>query len=101
MTQRMARNATRDDLCDAVYKKVGLSRAQSTALVEQVLKEIMDCLERGETVKLASFGSFVVRQKGPRIGRNPATGKPYPIPPRRVIKFKPSPILRRRLASKK
>jgi integration host factor subunit alpha len=101
MTQRIFRNATRIDLCNAVYKKVGLSRAESTWLVEQVLKEITDCLERGETVKLASFGTFVVRQKGPRIGRNPATGKQYPISPRRVLLFKPSPILRQQLASKR
>jgi integration host factor subunit alpha len=89
----MAKNATRVDLCDAVYKKVGLSRAQSTALVELVLKEITDCLERGETVKLSSFGSFEVRHKGERLGRDPKTGKSYPIRARRVIRFKPSPII--------
>jgi integration host factor subunit alpha len=74
--------------------------AESTWLVEQVLKEIADCLERGETVKLASFGTFVVRQKGPQIGRNPKTGEKFFFP-RRVVKFKPSPILRQRLVSKK
>jgi integration host factor subunit alpha len=72
---------------------------ESTALVELVLKEITDCLERGETVKLASFGTFVVRQKGPRIGRNPKTGEEFFFP-RRVLLFKPSSILRQRLASK-
>jgi integration host factor subunit alpha len=96
----MAKNATRVDLCDTVYKKVGLSRGQSAVLVEQVLKEIADCLERGETVKLSSFGSFEVRHKGGRVGRDPRTGKPYPITPRRVIKFKPSAILKRQLVSK-
>jgi integration host factor subunit alpha len=100
MANRMSRNVTRVDLCDAVYRSVSLTRAESTALVELVLKEITDCLERGKTVKLASFGTFVVRQKGPRIGRNPGTGKPYPISPRRVLLFKPSSILRQRLASK-
>jgi integration host factor subunit alpha len=87
------------DLCDAVYKKVGLSRAESAALVELVLREIIACLERGETVKLSSFGSFEVRDKGPRIGRNPKTGKQFPITPRRVIRFKPSPILKQQLLS--
>lgn len=66
-------------------------------LVEMVLKEITDCLQRGETVKLSSFGSFVVRKKGQRIGRNPRTGKEVPISPRRVMVFNPSAILRQRL----
>jgi len=77
------KTVTRADLCEAVYQKVGLSRTESAALVELVLKEITDCLERGETVKLSSFGSFVVRKKGQRIGRNPKTGKEVPISPRR------------------
>jgi integration host factor subunit alpha len=95
----MAKNAIRIDLSNAVYKKVGLSRAESIALVELVLKEITDCLERGETVKLSSFGSFEVRDKGSRIGRNPKTGKKFPITPRRVIRFKPSAILRQHHAN--
>jgi len=90
---------TRADLCEAVYQKVGLSRTESAALVELVLKEITDCLERGETVKLSSFGSFVVRKKGQRIGRNPKTGKEVPISPRRVMVFKPSAILKQRINS--
>ena len=90
---------TRADLCEAVYRKVGLSRSESASLVELVLKEITDCLERGETVKLSSFGSFVVRKKGQLIGRNPKTGKEVPISPRRVMVFKPSAILRRRINS--
>jgi len=88
---------TRADLCEAVYQKVGLSRTESAALVELVLQEITDCLERGETVKLSSFGSFVVRKKGQRIGRNPKTGKEVPISPRRVMVFKPSAILKQRI----
>jgi integration host factor subunit alpha len=88
---------TRADLCEAVYKKVGLSRSESATLVELVFKEITDRLEVGETVKLSSFGSFVVRSKGPRMGRNPKTGKEVPIAPRRVMVFKPSAILRQRL----
>jgi integration host factor subunit alpha len=91
------KTVTRADLCEAVYQKVGLSRTESAALVELVLKEITDCLERGETVKLSSFGSFVVRKKGQRIGRNPKTGKEVPISPRRVMVFKPSAILKHRI----
>jgi integration host factor subunit alpha len=87
--------ATRTDLCEVVYQKVGLSRIECALLVELVLKEITDCLERGETVKLSSFGSFAVRKKGQRIGRNPKTGTEVPISPRRVMVFKPSAILKR------
>jgi integration host factor subunit alpha len=88
---------TRADLCEAIYKKVGLSRSQSAKLVELVLREITECLERGETVKLSAFGLFVVRKKGHRMGRNPKTGEEAPISPRRVVMFKPSAILKQRI----
>ncbi len=91
------RTVTRADLCEAVYQQVGLSRTESAGLVELVLKEIADCLVEGETVKLSSFGSFVVRDKGRRIGRNPKTGEEVPIEPRRVMVFKPSSILKNRI----
>ena len=91
------RTVTRADLCEAVYQKVGLSRTESAQLVERVLQEITDCLEKGETVKLSSFGSFIVRAKGQRIGRNPKTGEEVPISPRRVMVFKPSNILKARI----
>jgi integration host factor subunit alpha len=91
------KTVTRADLYQAIYQKVGLSRTQSAALVELVLKEITDCLERGETVKLSSFGLFVVRKKGQRIGRNPKTGEEALISPRRVIVFKPSEVLKKRI----
>jgi integration host factor subunit alpha len=94
---RIRKAITRVDLCGAVYQKVGLSRAESSALVELVLKEITDCLEKGETVKLSSFGSFVVRKKGLRIGRNPKTGTEVPISPRRVLVFKPSALLKQQI----
>jgi integration host factor subunit alpha len=94
---RIRKTIARVDLCAAVYQKVGLSRAESSAFVELVLKEITDCLKKGETVKLSSFGSFVVRKKGRRIGRNPKTGIEVPISPRRVIVFKPSAILKQRI----
>jgi integration host factor subunit alpha len=91
------RTVTRADLCEVVYQKVGLSRTESAALVEMVLSEMCDCLARGETVKLSSFGSFVVREKGERVGRNPKTGIEVPIDPRRVMVFKPSNVLRARI----
>jgi integration host factor subunit alpha len=91
------RTVTRADLCEAVYQRVGLSRTESAELVESVLAEICDCLERGETVKLSSFGSFVVREKGERVGRNPKTGVEVPIEPRRVMVFKPSNVLKARI----
>jgi integration host factor subunit alpha len=88
------RTLTRADLTDAVYRRVGLSRSESAALVESVLDEIRDAIVRGETVKLSSFGSFVVRSKGERVGRNPKTGVEVPITPRRVMVFKPSNTLK-------
>ena len=97
LTAMAAKTITRADLCEAVYQKVGLSRTESASLVELVLKEITDCLERGETVKLSSFGSFVVRKKGQRIGRNPKTGQEVPITPRRVLVFRPSNIMKQRI----
>src|SRR4051812_6635017 len=91
------RTVTRADLSEAVYQKVGLSRTESAALVELVLDELCDCLTAGETVKLSSFGSFVVRDKGERVGRNPKTGIEVPISPRRVMVFKPSNVLKQRI----
>ncbi|AZO77918.1 MULTISPECIES: integration host factor subunit alpha [unclassified Bosea (in: a-proteobacteria)] len=88
---------TRADLCEAVYQKIGLSRTESSKLVETVLDEICDAVARGENVKLSSFGSFVVRDKGERIGRNPKTGVEVPIEPRRVMVFKPSNVMKARI----
>lgn len=91
------RTVTRADLCEAVYQRLGLSRAESADLVELVLTEISECLERGEPVKLSSFGTFSVREKGERIGRNPKTGVEVPITSRRVLTFKPSNVLKARI----
>lgn len=88
---------TRADLCEAVYQKIGLSRTESSKLVETVLDEICDAVARGENVKLSSFGSFVVRDKGEQIGRNPKTGVEVPIEPRRVMVFKPSNVMKARI----
>jgi len=95
------KRVTRSHLCEAVHQKTGLSQMEGARLVELVLKEIADCLERGETVKLSSFGLFIVRQKGQRMGRNPRTGEEVPISPRRVVMFKPSPILKQRMNARR
>ena len=88
---------TRADLSEAVYQEVGLSRNDSATLVETVLGEIVDALTRGETVKISSFGSFSVRQKGKRVGRNPKTGEEVPILPRRVLVFRASHVLKNKI----
>ena len=90
---------TRADLADAVVRKIGMPRNESQELVELVLSEISVTLSRGENVKLSSFGSFGVRDKGRRIGRNPKTGEEVPITPRRVLIFRPSNIMKDRINS--
>jgi integration host factor subunit alpha len=88
---------TRAQLSEAVYQEVGLSRNESADLVESVLREVSEALSRGETVKISSFGSFFVRSKGQRIGRNPKTGEEVPIRPRRVLVFRASHVLKDRI----
>jgi integration host factor subunit alpha len=90
---------TRAQLSEAVYQEVGLSRNESADLLEAVLTEISGALSRGETVKISSFGSFSVRGKGQRVGRNPKTGEEVPILPRRVLVFRPSQLLKKRIGS--
>ncbi|MEQ8804491.1 MAG: integration host factor subunit alpha [Rhodospirillales bacterium] len=85
---------TRAQLAEAVYQQVGLSRNESAELVESILQEVSDSLSDGDTVKISSFGSFQVRQKGGRVGRNPKTGKEVPIDPRRVLVFRASHVLK-------
>ena len=85
---------TRADLSEAVYRQIGLSRSESSSLVESVLEEICQAAVRGEQIKLSSFGTFTIRSKNERIGRNPKTGEEVPITPRRVMVFKPSNILK-------
>ena len=90
---------TRADLAEALYREIGLSRTESAQLVESVIDHIIDALLRGETVKLAGFGTFSLRDKNERMGRNPKTGKAVPIAPRRVLTFKPSQVMRERVDS--
>jgi len=88
------RTITRADLSEAVFQEVGLSRNESSDLVETILSEVVEALARGESVKISSFGSFTVRDKGQRVGRNPKTGQEVPILPRRVLVFRASNVLK-------
>ncbi|MDF2143069.1 integration host factor subunit alpha [Paenirhodobacter sp. CAU 1674] len=90
---------TRMDLSEAVFREVGLSRNESAQLVESVLQHISDALAAGETVKISSFGTFSVREKSSRMGRNPKTGEEVPISPRRVLSFRPSHLMKDRVAA--
>ncbi len=89
---------TRMDLAEAVHAELGLSRNDSAALVESVLQHVSDALVRGESVKISSFGTFSVRDKAARVGRNPKTGQEVPIHPRRVLSFRASHLLKARVA---
>jgi integration host factor subunit alpha len=95
--QTAQRTVTRVDLAEAVYRCVGLSRKESAILVQSVLDELADALIAGESVKLSSFGRFLVRAKSERVGRNPKTGIEVPITQRRVMVFKPSNVLKARI----
>ena len=90
---------TRMDLSEAVHREVGLSRNESAQLVESVLAHMSDALVSGETVKISSFGTFSIRDKTARIGRNPKTGEEVPISPRRVLTFRPSHLMKDQVAS--
>jgi integration host factor subunit alpha len=91
------KTVTRANLAEAIYAQVGLSRNESAALLETVLERMSAALEAGEAVKISAFGSFVVRQKGKRVGRNPKTGVEVPILPRKVLSFRPSQVLKAQL----
>lgn len=94
-----AKTLTRMDLAEAVFRDVGLSRHESAQLVESVLSHVSDALVRGEQVKVSSFGTFSVREKNERMGRNPKTGQEVPITPRRVLSFRPSHLMKDRVAA--
>lgn len=88
---------TRAHLAENIYTQVGLSRNESANLLETVLSRISSALEGGESVKISGFGTFSVRQKGRRVGRNPKTGVEVPIAPRRVLVFRPSQVLKAKI----
>jgi integration host factor subunit alpha len=89
---------TRMDLGEAVFREVGLSRNESSDLVETVLDHISDALVDGQNVKISSFGTFSIRDKKARVGRNPKTGEEVPITPRRVLTFRPSQLMKERVS---
>ena len=90
---------TRADLAEALHKQVGLSRADSSGVVEQILRHLCEALSHGDNVKISGFGTFMLRDKGERVGRNPKTGEEVPIAPRRVLTFRASQMLRERIVS--
>ena len=90
---------TRMDLSEAIFREVGLSRNDASQMVESVLDHMSDALVRGEQVKISSFGTFSVRDKTARVGRNPKTGEEVPINPRRVLTFRPSHLLKDRVVN--
>jgi len=89
---------TRADLADVVHREIGLSRSESAGIVERILHHMCHALSEGENVKISGFGSFILRDKGERVGRNPKTGVEVPIAPRRVLTFRASQIMRERIA---
>ena len=90
---------TRADLAEKLHREVGLSRADSAKIVEQILNDMCGALARGENVKISGFGTFVLRDKGERVGRNPKTGVEVPIAPRRVLTFRASQMMRDRIVA--
>ena len=93
-----ANTLTRADLSEAVHNEIGLSRAECSDLVEAILKQMGDALASGQNVKISGFGTFILRDKPRRIGRNPKTGIEVPISPRRVLTFRASQKMRERIA---
>jgi integration host factor subunit alpha len=92
-------NLTRADIAESIHRKIGLSRAESSNLVEGILRHMCGALSNGSNVKITSFGTFILREKGERIGRNPKTGVEVPITPRRVLTFRASQSTRERIAA--
>ena len=90
---------TRADLAETINRKLGFSRAESLDLVEEILEKMCNALSEGENVKISGFGSFVLRDKKERVGRNPKTGVEVPITPRRVLTFRASQLLKERIAN--
>ena len=97
MLMTTAGTLTRADLAEALHRQIGLSRADSAKIVEQILNSMCEALSQGENVKISGFGTFVLRDKGERVGRNPKTGVEVPIAPRRVLTFRASQMMRERI----
>ncbi len=95
---RSMETLTRADIADAIHRRLGLSRAEALAMVESIIDRMSEALEKGENVKISGFGTFLLRDKNERIGRNPKTGVEVPITPRRVMTFRASQILKDKVA---
>ncbi len=95
---RSMQTLTRADLAETINRKMGFSRSESLVMVESILDLISSALERGENVKISGFGSFILRDKRERIGRNPKTGVEVPITPRRVMTFRASQLLKEKIS---
>lgn len=97
---RSTETLTRAAIAEAIHKRLGLSRSESLAMVESILQHMCEALSRGENVKISGFGTFLLRDKGERVGRNPKTGVEVPITPRRVMTFRASQMLKDRIADR-
>lgn len=97
---RSTETLTRAEIAEAINRSLGLSRAESLAMVESILSHMGDALARGENLKISGFGTFLLRDKGERVGRNPKTGVEVPITPRRVLTFRASQMLKDRIAGR-
>ncbi|HKR93572.1 integration host factor subunit alpha [Novosphingobium sp.] len=95
---RSRETLTRAEIAEAIHRKLGLSRSESLAMVEAILQHMCVALAKGENVKISGFGTFLLRDKGERVGRNPKTGVEVPITPRRVMTFRASQMLKDRIA---
>lgn len=95
---RSTETLTRAEIAEAIHRKLGLSRSESLAMVESILQHVCTALASGENVKVSGFGTFLLRDKGERVGRNPKTGVEVPITPRRVMTFRASQMLKDRIA---
>lgn len=95
---RSTETLTRAEIAEAIHRKLGLSRSEALAMVEAILQHMCTALSDGENVKISGFGTFLLRDKGERIGRNPKTGVEVPITPRRVLTFRASQMLKDRIA---
>ena len=95
---RSEETLTRAARAEAIHNRLGISRAESLAMVESIIDHICDALAAGQNVKISGFGTFLLRDKGERIGRNPKTGVEVPITPRRVLTFRASQMLKDRVS---
>ena len=90
---------TRAEMAEAISRDVGISVGDASRMVDAILEEMAAAMERGENVKISSFGTFLLRDKAARMARNPKTGEEAEVSARRVVTFNPSTGLRARVVS--